>query len=101
MKSKVITAEAAAALVQDNDFLAIQGSGGGVSEPSTLIRAVRERFLADSAAQGADAVPFDRAGRSLRNRHRLSGATRSGQARHRRPPGHGAQDGGHDPRQRN
>jgi propionate CoA-transferase len=45
---KVISAANAARLVQDGDFVAIQGSGGGIGEPTALIRAIRERFLAES-----------------------------------------------------
>ena len=45
-KSKVVTTEKAIAKIQDNAFIAIQGSGGGVSEPTHLLRAIRERFLA-------------------------------------------------------
>jgi propionate CoA-transferase len=49
MKEKVITCQKAAALIKDGDVVAIQGSGGGVGEPTMLIRAVRERYLAESA----------------------------------------------------
>lgn len=45
-KNKVVTAEEAIAHIEDNAFVAIQGSGGGVSEPTHLLRAIRERFLA-------------------------------------------------------
>ena len=34
-------------MISDGGFVAIQGSGGGVGEPTTLIRAVRERFLVE------------------------------------------------------
>jgi propionate CoA-transferase len=44
MRNKVISAEDAVKLIQDEDFLAIQGSGGGVGEPSKLIQALGERF---------------------------------------------------------
>ncbi|UCG12152.1 MAG: hypothetical protein JSU72_16860, partial [Deltaproteobacteria bacterium] len=49
MQSKVIGAADAAKLVNDGDFVAIQGSGGGVGEPTTLIQAIRERFLVESS----------------------------------------------------
>lgn len=42
---KVIDAAKAAALIGNGDFLAIQGSGGGVGEPTAVLRALRERFL--------------------------------------------------------
>lgn len=45
MREKVIRAAEAARLIQDGAFVAIQGSGGGVGEPTRLIRAVRERYL--------------------------------------------------------
>jgi acyl CoA:acetate/3-ketoacid CoA transferase len=46
---QIISADEAAALVQSGDLLAIQGSGGGVAEPTALIYALRQRFLAESA----------------------------------------------------
>lgn len=48
MQQKVILADEAARRINDRDFVAIQGSGGGVGEPTTLIRAIRERFLKES-----------------------------------------------------
>lgn len=45
-KSKVLTPEDAVLGIGDNAFVAIEGSGGGVSEPTRLLRAIRERFLA-------------------------------------------------------
>ncbi|MDY0094204.1 MAG: CoA-transferase [Candidatus Vecturithrix sp.] len=44
MKRKVITAEEAVQLIQDGDWLAIQGSGGGVGEPGLLVKTLGERF---------------------------------------------------------
>jgi len=44
MGSKVITAEEAVKLIKDEDFLAIQGSGGGVGEPTLLLKKLGERF---------------------------------------------------------
>ena len=49
MQGKVISAARAAELINDGDFVAIQGSGGGVAEPTRLIRAMRERFLAEAS----------------------------------------------------
>jgi propionate CoA-transferase len=49
VQSKVIGVADAAKLINDGDFVAIQGSGGGVGEPTTLIRAIRERFLVESS----------------------------------------------------
>ncbi len=44
MRHKVISAENAVKLVQQNDVLVIQGSGGGIGEPDLLIRALGECF---------------------------------------------------------
>jgi propionate CoA-transferase len=44
-----VSALDAARLIQDRDFVAIQGSGGGVGEPTALLRALRERYLAERA----------------------------------------------------
>ena len=49
MRNKVISPAEAAQLVSDGDFVAIQGSGGGVGEPTRLIHAIRQRFLAEAA----------------------------------------------------
>ena len=43
---QVLTAERAAALVQDGDTLLIGGSGGGHAVPEALIVAIEQRFLA-------------------------------------------------------
>jgi len=43
--SKVVSAKEAVALIGNGDFLAIQGSAGGVGEPTAVIRALRECFL--------------------------------------------------------
>ncbi len=48
-KNKIITSAQAAALLKDGDTLAIHASGGGLSEPTALLRAVRERFLAEKS----------------------------------------------------
>lgn len=47
MRSKdVVTADDAVAVVRDGHTVAIQGSGGGVNEPTALIRALGARFKA-------------------------------------------------------
>lgn len=48
MSDKVISVTKAANLIKDNEFVAIQGSGGGVAEPTAVIRAIRERYLAEN-----------------------------------------------------
>lgn len=52
MDQKVLSPDAAVALIEDGDFVAIQGSGGGVGEPTALLRALRARFLADRSPKG-------------------------------------------------
>lgn len=47
MRSKVVSAAEALALIRDGDTLVVGGSGGGVTEATGLIRALRERFLAE------------------------------------------------------
>jgi len=49
VRNKVISAAQAARLIEDGHFVAIQGSGGGVGEPTLLIRAIRDRFLAEAS----------------------------------------------------
>jgi propionate CoA-transferase len=49
VQNKVISAAEAAQLIQGGDFVMIQGSGGGVGEPTCLIKALRDRFLAEGA----------------------------------------------------
>lgn len=44
MGSKVITAEEVVTLINDGDVVAIQGSGGGVGEPTLLLQKLGERF---------------------------------------------------------
>jgi propionate CoA-transferase len=41
---RVLSADEAAALIPDRAVVAIQGSGGGVGEPTSVLRAVRRRF---------------------------------------------------------
>jgi len=43
--SKLLTPAQAASLIRDGDTVAILGSGGGVAEPTRLLRALRTRFL--------------------------------------------------------
>jgi len=57
MPHKVISKAKAARLIRSGSLIAIhliaiQGSGGGVGEPTALIRAVRERFLAEREPTG-------------------------------------------------
>jgi propionate CoA-transferase len=49
MKEKVIQAADAAKLIRDGDVVAIQGSGGGIGEPTLLLQAIRQRYLAESS----------------------------------------------------
>ncbi len=42
---KVMTKEAAAALIKDGDTVALSGSGGGVMEPRVTLEAIETRFL--------------------------------------------------------
>ncbi|MEZ4684226.1 MAG: CoA-transferase [Caldilineaceae bacterium] len=44
MQNKVLTAAAAVQLIQDRAFVAIQGAGGGVAEPTALMKALGERY---------------------------------------------------------
>jgi len=44
LKTKLLTADEAVRLVKDGDWIAIQGSGGGVGEPTRLIRALGDRY---------------------------------------------------------
>lgn len=52
----MISAAEAAMLVKDGDWLAIQGSGGGVGEPTRLLRALGERYRRDKTPEGITAV---------------------------------------------
>ncbi|MEZ4728281.1 MAG: hypothetical protein R3E79_14200 [Caldilineaceae bacterium] len=44
MRNKVISAAEAVNLVQDDDFVALQGAGGGVAESTALLKALGERY---------------------------------------------------------
>jgi len=52
LKPVVISAAEAAALIHDGAFVAIQGSGGGVGEPTAVLRAIRRRFDVGSGPRG-------------------------------------------------
>ena len=47
-RTRFISSQEAAALIQDGDFVAMQGSGGGVGEPTAILRAIGERFKASA-----------------------------------------------------
>lgn len=49
MGNKIISADAAAKLIQDGNVLAVQGSGGGVGEPTALLKALGARFQREGA----------------------------------------------------
>jgi propionate CoA-transferase len=51
-----ITADEAAALVEDGDAILISGSGGGHAVPETLLAAVERRFLAEGRPRGLTSV---------------------------------------------
>jgi acyl CoA:acetate/3-ketoacid CoA transferase len=44
VRNKVIGAAEAVNLIKDNDFVAIQGAGGGVAEPTAILKALGERY---------------------------------------------------------
>jgi propionate CoA-transferase len=49
---KIIPVANAAALLKDGDFVAIQGAGGGVAEPTAILKAIGERYRAEAAPRG-------------------------------------------------
>ena len=51
-----ITADEAAALIEDGDAILISGSGGGHSVPEALLAAVERRFLAEGRPRGLTSV---------------------------------------------
>ncbi|MFA6506802.1 MAG: CoA-transferase [Treponemataceae bacterium] len=52
----IITAAQAAAFVKDGSCLVSQGSGGGVGEPTSLIKALGERFQKEGSPRGITVV---------------------------------------------
>jgi propionate CoA-transferase len=51
-----ITADEAAALIEDGDAILISGSGGGHAVPETLLAAVERRFLSEGEPRGLTSV---------------------------------------------
>ncbi len=51
-----ITADEAAALIEDGDAILISGSGGGHSVPEALLAAVERRFLAEGRPRGLTSI---------------------------------------------
>lgn len=49
MRSKVLSAATAVKLIPDRAVVAIQGAGGGVAEPTAVMKALGERFVAEQA----------------------------------------------------
>jgi propionate CoA-transferase len=56
MKSKFVTADQAASLIQDGDTVALMGGGGGLMEATCLFQAVERRFLATERPRGLTVV---------------------------------------------
>lgn len=52
MSKKVVSAEDAIRQIKDGDHVAIQGSGGGIGEPTRLLRSLRQRFLEEGGPGG-------------------------------------------------
>lgn len=52
LRDKVISATEAVQLIQDEDVVAIQGAGGGVAEPTLLLRELGLRFRAEGRPRG-------------------------------------------------
>jgi propionate CoA-transferase len=52
VRNKVIGAAEAVNLIKDNDFVAIQGAGGGVAEPTAILKALGERYQRECAPHG-------------------------------------------------
>jgi propionate CoA-transferase len=55
-RTTICSAAEAVAEIRDGHTVAIQGSGGGVSEPSTVIKAIGERFCATGQPRGLTLV---------------------------------------------
>lgn len=45
--SKFVTAKEAVRFINDNDFIAVSGNGGGILEPNFLFEALEKRFLSE------------------------------------------------------
>ena len=60
--SKVISREAAAAMIQNGDTVVITGSGGGVMDPYALYEAIEQRFLETGAPNNLTLVHCRNAG---------------------------------------
>ena len=45
MRKPILSPAEAAAYIEDNATLVVEGSGGGLLEPDLLLRSLRERFL--------------------------------------------------------
>ena len=56
MKDKILTPQDAVALIGDGDTVAIHGSGGGICEPSLLLRNLGERFQNTGSPKGITVV---------------------------------------------
>lgn len=56
MKDKFMTADHAAALIQDGDTVALMGGGGGLMEATEMFQAVERRFLAQGAPRALTVV---------------------------------------------
>lgn len=52
MSDKVLSAAASVQLIKDGATVAIQGSGGGIGEPTTLLRALRQRYQEEGSPHG-------------------------------------------------
>ncbi|MCD8054359.1 MAG: acyl CoA:acetate/3-ketoacid CoA transferase [Lachnospiraceae bacterium] len=50
--AKIISAEQAAELIASNQTVAILGSGGGICEPTCILKKIEERYLRDGAPTG-------------------------------------------------
>ena len=52
MRNKVLSAGDAVQLIQDGDVIAIQGAGGGVAEPTLLLRELGQRYQMEGRPKG-------------------------------------------------
>jgi propionate CoA-transferase len=67
-----ITADDAAALIEDGDAILLSGSGGGHSVPETLLAAVERRFLAEGKPRGLTSVSIVGSAIAPRSARRIS-----------------------------